>query len=266
VGSRLGVQAIDFISHPFQLIAKGNTDVDDVVLLSMGSTAGPFEGDPDVNWVDNANGRVEFTLTPDLLTTARQSLLGPGYRCGVHSNDMRGDFQIFGGGERILNPITQTISKGSATIELGPVAQGLASPLGLVAPADGSGRRFILDQAGIVYFLGTDGALSVFLSVSARLATLSASYDERGLLGLAFHPQFSENGKLYTYTSEPASGTADFSTADPLGIYDHQSVVAEWTVESQNPDEVDAASRRELLRIDEPQNNHNGGGRFMSSQ
>jgi glucose/arabinose dehydrogenase len=89
------------------------------------------------------------------------------------------------------------------------------------------------------------------------------NYDERGLLGIAFHPGFSDPtspgfGKFYTYTSEPVAGAADFTVPNP-NTFDHQSVVAEWQVSAGDPDVADPATRREVLRIDEPQFNHNGG-------
>jgi glucose/arabinose dehydrogenase len=102
------------------------------------------------------------------------------------------------------------------------------------------------------------GAKSVFLDVSARLVPLGflgpGTFDERGLLGLAFHPNYAINGKLYTYTSEPTSGppSVPATTATP----DHQNVVAEWRA---TMGVVDPASRRELLRENHPQFNHDGG-------
>jgi glucose/arabinose dehydrogenase len=95
------------------------------------------------------------------------------------------------------------------------------------------------------------------------LGLFGLDFDERGLLGLAFHPDYATNGKLYTFTSEPVTGPADFTVADlpPLDAEDlrHQSVVAEWQVSIADPDVVDPGSRRELLRIDNPQFNHNAG-------
>jgi glucose/arabinose dehydrogenase len=93
------------------------------------------------------------------------------------------------------------------------------------------------------------------------------SFDERGLLGLAFHPNYAINGLIYTYTSEPVSVPPDFATTLPPGIdADHQSVVTEWRVtdHTEASGYVDMTSvitsgRRVLLRIDEPQFNHNGG-------
>ena len=54
------------------------------------------------------------------------------------------------------------------------------------------------------------------------------------------------------------SGRADFTVPDP-NPFDHQAVVAEWKVSDANPDVIDPATRREVVRIDEPQFNHNGG-------
>ena len=83
-------------------------------------------------------------------------------------------------------------------------------------------------------------------------------FDERGLLGLAFHPDFSNNGKLYTFTSESISASADFAQP-PVDPLTHQSVIAEWQVDDGNANAVDVTSRKELIRIDNPQFNHNGG-------
>ncbi len=83
-------------------------------------------------------------------------------------------------------------------------------------------------------------------------------FDERGLLGLAFHPDFSNNGKLYTFTSESISVPADFAKP-PVDPLTHQTVIAEWQVDGGNANAVDVTSRKELIRIDNPQFNHNGG-------
>jgi hypothetical protein len=109
------------------------------------------------------------------------------------------------------------------------------------------------------------GQKGIFLDVSDRLVALGiagpGTFDERGLLGVALHPDFSSNGLLYTYTSEPVAGDADFSTMPADIAANHQSVVLEWQVPDPcDPDAVvEAASPRELLRIDEPQFNHDAG-------
>jgi glucose/arabinose dehydrogenase len=164
---------------------------------------------------------------------------------------------FFGDGTEIVNPLPG-IQKGATVIELQTIAEGLVSPLGMAALDDGTGRLFIYDQTGQVLIWQSGNILPTpFLDVSSRLVTLNPGYDERGLLGIALHPDFATNGKLYTYTSEPATGTPDFPS--PGGVRNHQSVVAEWTVDAQNPNVVDVSSRREMLRIDGPQGNHNAG-------
>lgn len=164
---------------------------------------------------------------------------------------------FFGDGKEIVNPLAG-IRKGTVVIELQTIAEGLVSPLGMAAPNDGTGRLFIYDQTGHILIWQSGNILPApFLDVSGRLVILNPGYDERGLLGIALHPDFAMNGKLYTYTSESATGTADFPS--PGGVQNHQAVVAEWTVDAQNPNVVDVSSRREMLRIDEPQGNHNAG-------
>ncbi len=160
------------------------------------------------------------------------------------------------GNTTIADPIPERIPKGTIGIELETVADGMASPLGMAVPDDGSGRMFVFDQDGRVYVLANGVRLpGLLLDLRTRLVLLGA-YDERGLLGMTVHPDFSENPLVYTYTSEPISGLADFQT----GVANnHQSVISEWRINVANSNQVDVASRREILRIDQPQSNHNGG-------
>jgi glucose/arabinose dehydrogenase len=170
------------------------------------------------------------------------------------------------GAQPLDDPIPESIERGGPDIRLEPVASGLTAPnWGTSAPGD-PGRLFVVDQDGTAWAIDLQsGAKSVFLDISDRLVPLGVAgpgtFDERGFLGLAFHPDYADNGLLYTYSSEPADAPADFSTMPPNAPPDHQSVVAEWSV--PNPTDaasgVDPSTRRELLRIDQPQANHNGG-------
>ena len=163
--------------------------------------------------------------------------------------------------------LARPIITGGPPVQLQPVADGMTAPnWGTVAPGD-PGRLYVSDQDGILWAVDlATGNTSVFLDLSSRLVALGAfgpgTFDERGFLGVAFHPDYASNGLLYTYTSEPASGPADFSTMPVGTMPNHQSVVLEWRVpEPGNPDSVvDPATARELFRIDEPQFNHNAGG------
>lgn len=158
------------------------------------------------------------------------------------------------------DPIPEPMRNGPIVADLAPFLGGLVSPLGLVPAGDSTGRLFVYDQAGIVIVIQNDNVTSsTFLDVSSRLVTLSSAYDERGLLGFAPAPDFQTSGLVYTYTSEPATGIADFTTSPSVISYDHQAVIAEWKLDNIDPDKIDLASRRELIRIDEPQMNHNGG-------
>jgi glucose/arabinose dehydrogenase len=168
---------------------------------------------------------------------------------------------FFGTGTAIADPFPAPITKGSLTVELTPFISGMSSPLGLAFPDDGTNRLFAYDQTGTVTLV-LNGVVqpTFFLDVSARLAAFQAAYDERGLLGLAFHPNFASNPKVYTYTSEPVSATGvTFEPTQPTTTFDHDDVLAEWTVDSGSPNVVNTATRREILRIHHPAFNHNGG-------
>jgi glucose/arabinose dehydrogenase len=153
------------------------------------------------------------------------------------------------------------IRPGGQPINLELVATGLTAPLkGAVAPGEPN-RLYVVDQVGKVWAVDlATGGRTLFLDVSSRLVTLGVlgpnTFDERGLLGIAFHPNYATNRKFYTYTSEPNAGPPTFPTTIPAGsTADHQNVVAEWTVISPGTPPF----RRELMRVDWPQFNHDGG-------
>lgn len=165
---------------------------------------------------------------------------------------------FFGTGTAITNPIVPTIQKGQVQIELQPYLTGMASPLGMAYPDDGTDRVFVYDQAGsVTLVLNGVRQSTAFIDVASRLVSFN-NYDERGLLGFCFHPNFAANPKVYTYTSEPVSGNADF-VPPVAATADHDNVIAEWTVSAGNPNVIDPATRRELIRIRHPATNHNGG-------
>jgi hypothetical protein len=91
------------------------------------------------------------------------------------------------------------------SINLGLLADGFVSPIQLVPSPDGTGRLFMVDQAGTIWVLSADGnrLSELFLDLSSKMVTLNQNYDERGLLGLAFHPSFKDNGRLFVFYSAP---------------------------------------------------------------
>jgi glucose/arabinose dehydrogenase len=143
---------------------------------------------------------------------------------------------------------------GSMPAGLHLVASGLTSPVHLVEAPDGSGRLFIVDQIGLIRILDEDGELlnDPFLDVRDRMVTLSPGFDERGLLGMAFHPDYAESGRFFVYYSAPLR---------PGGAegFNHTSHVSEFTVFAGDPNHADPISERILLQVDQPQVNNNAG-------
>jgi glucose/arabinose dehydrogenase len=138
-------------------------------------------------------------------------------------------------------PQSVTTFPNPAEFNWTPYLAGITRPTDLTAPNDGSGRIFILEQAGIVR-VARDGEFlpEPFLDIQARVGDQA---NEQGLLGLAFHPEYADNGYFFiNYTD--TSGT---------------TVISEWQV-SENPDAGDADSEQILMRVQQPFGNHNGGG------
>lgn len=118
-------------------------------------------------------------------------------------------------------------------------------PLVLTHAGDGSGRRFVLDQAGTIHVFASgsrDGRL--FLDLRPDTTDWWRS-NEEGLLGLAFHPRFRETGEFFVYYSEPGEKRIQR--------------VSRFRVRADDPDRADRASEEVLLAIEEPFPNHNGG-------
>jgi glucose/arabinose dehydrogenase len=116
-------------------------------------------------------------------------------------------------------------------------------PVFLTHAGDGSDRVFIVEKEGIIKVMPNQDEVieaTVFLDISER--TNSAG-GEAGLLGLAFHPRFSDNGKFYVYYTRD----------------DFVSRLAEFQVNADTPDRAQIASERVVLEIDQPTVGHNGG-------
>ncbi|HEY8368451.1 MAG TPA: PQQ-dependent sugar dehydrogenase [Thermodesulfobacteriota bacterium] len=151
------------------------------------------------------------------------------------------------------------VDPASAAVEvrLEPVAEGLTHPLILVSPPDGSRRRFIVEQTGQIRILVPNGRLldEPFLDIRHKLPTLLSDFDERGLLGLAFHPDYRNNGKFYVAYSTHLNARGD---PGKQLWWSHTNVVAEYRVSKENPNRADERSERVITAIDWPQFNHNG--------
>lgn len=117
-------------------------------------------------------------------------------------------------------------------------------PVRMEEANDGSGRFFVLEQKGriVVVSKGSDGKeKKEFLNIVDRKPQV---FNEEGLLGLAFHPQFRTNGLLYVY----------YNQQDP-----RRSVISEFKVSTTDSNKADMASERKLMEVEQPFPNHKGG-------
>ncbi len=121
------------------------------------------------------------------------------------------------------------------------VVAGLNDPIGVTNAGDGSGRLFVLQRGGQIRVIAANGSLlaAPFVDLSDRIK----AGGEQGLLGLAFHPSFAANGRLFV----------DYTRAG-----DGATVISELTA-SSNRGSANPASERILLTIPQPFANHNGG-------
>jgi glucose/arabinose dehydrogenase len=141
-------------------------------------------------------------------------------------------------------PVTfREAAPDAAAVTLTEVVSGLDRPLYVTHAGDESGRLFILEQAGLVKIWQDDALLDTpFLDLTGTVTPLGG-YSEQGLLGLTFHPDYAENGRFFV------------NFTDRNGA----SVVAEFTVSTDDPNVADRDSRRDLLTVSQPFTNHNGG-------
>jgi glucose/arabinose dehydrogenase len=146
---------------------------------------------------------------------------------------------------------TTTEEPPPEAVRLDTVATGFTSPVGIEVSDDGQ-RRFVVDQAGRIRLHDSTGLRDrAYLDIRDRIVDLSGGYSERGLLGVAFHPKFSQNGRLFVRYSAPRrEGTPrNFS---------HTEVLAEF-VTDPGARRVDPSKERTILELPQPQSNHNAG-------
>lgn len=136
------------------------------------------------------------------------------------------------------------------------VSSGLTEPIFLAhAPNDDTGRLFVIERAGAIRIIKAGALVSkAFLDIKSKVVTGAANGDERGLLGMAFHPNYANNGLFYVHYSDKADAN---NTGD--------SIIEEYKVSAASADEADSASGRLVLKVEQPDNssaafrNHKGG-------
>ncbi len=142
-------------------------------------------------------------------------------------------------------------------IKLELVADGFNAPLLLIAPPDDSGRRFLGEQMGVIYILDPAGKPlpTPFLDLRHKLVKLLPAFDERGLLALAFHPDFARNGRFFVNYGAKRRANSPFT-----GSTAYTWRTSEFKVMASDPNRADLGSEKVLLELDWVNRKHNGGG------
>jgi glucose/arabinose dehydrogenase len=134
---------------------------------------------------------------------------------------------------------SNTAAVNIALVKLSPT---FTSPVQITAAFDGSGRLFVVEQAGKIAIIKNGQKLATpFLDITDRVST---KMGEEGLLSVAFAPNYEQNGRFYVYYTDR----------------DSNNRVARFTRSSNNPDQANPASEQLVLKLDHPtHSNHNGG-------
>ena len=141
----------------------------------------------------------------------------------------------------IAAAIAFSAAPAAAQIQLSPVVSGLSSPVFVGNAGDGSDRLFIVEQGGIIKVLQPGSSTpAVFLNITTSVL----SGGERGLLGLAFHPQYSTNRRFFVFYTQQTDGAL---------------VIADYFASATNPNVAVATERRILTIPHSFAGNHNGG-------
>ncbi|NXS90889.1 HIPL1 protein, partial [Jacana jacana] len=139
-------------------------------------------------------------------------------------------------------------TEGCLQLCLVEVANGLRNPVAMVHANDGTHRFFVAEQVGLVWTYLPDRSRleKPFLNISEAVLTSPWEGDERGFLGIVFHPKFKFNGKVYVYYSVEVR-------------YEERIRISEFRISPADMNALDHGSERIILEIEEPASNHNGG-------
>lgn len=185
------------------------------------------------------------------------------YYCGPHPQTMRGEITIddpVEQPEEVEDP--EPYFPEGPTVSVNPVAEGLIAPTDFGDPS-GSDSQFVAEQTGEIYAINEDGREEEpWLDISDRMVAVAEDfygndyadpdqdYDERGLVGLEFHPDYDENGRfVLNYSAPPVDEMPDG--------WSHVQVIAEF--QTNEDGEADPDSERRIMEFYQPQYNHNSG-------
>lgn len=169
--------------------------------------------------------------------------------------------------------ILPAITKGTIAVSLLPVATGMAAPDYAISPPGDTNRLFVVEQNGLLRIIQNGSLLpgsALNVQNLVQVAPVGTgplnpanANDERGFLGLAFHPGFGDANSpgfrtLYTYTSENL-GAGPTYVAPNNAQQNYKNMITEWKMSAADPNVVDPASRREIISFGKNAGNHNGG-------
>ncbi|MGQ3413198.1 PQQ-dependent sugar dehydrogenase [Natrinema sp. LN54] len=188
------------------------------------------------------------------------------YYCEPHRGTMRGDVSVGGGGngaaEESGDGQAEAFFEPGTEIGVQTIAEGMTAPTDFAVADEEQDRYFVADQTGELWVVTDDGLQDEpFLDVSDQLVELGTfegdyadpnqDYDERGLLGVEFHPDFAENGRFFVHYSAPPNDET------PEG-WSHVEVVSEYQA-NEDMSQADPDSERVLMEFQKPQYNHDAG-------
>jgi glucose/arabinose dehydrogenase len=141
-------------------------------------------------------------------------------------------------------------------VNLEPAVEKVTAPLAIAQPP-GDDRMFVIEQIGLVRVVTADGELLAepFLDLRHKIVDQWPEFDEKGLLGIAFHPDYANNGKFYVAYSSPMQWKGDLAKHF---WWSHTNIIEEYTASEADPNVADPSTVRQISAIDWPQFNHNG--------
>lgn len=258
------------ITSPGPTITVDEGDLVNLTLISQDSSLHSFYVDYNGDHAADMGEPTSSSFTTSTIYQFTADTSGTfTYYCQYHPDMMFGTFTVipFSGPFDLTNqnsPYTAVFANGSShttlvtpslpSVNIQLFASGFVAPMQVVSANDGTGRLFVVDQTGDVWIFYANGTKlpQPFLSVKDRMVSLTPDYDERGLLSLAFHPNFASSGKLYVHYSAPISPEAPIN-------WNCAAHISEFTVSNTNPNLVNMSSERILMIVNKPQFNHNGG-------
>lgn len=150
----------------------------------------------------------------------------------------------------VYHYVNQESGAADASVKLQLISNNIPQPVAMNVARDGSNGLFICEKFGRVWLIQNGkSSEKPFLDVSDEMIKVNPGYDERGLLGIAFHPNFKTNRKFYVYYSVPSSAEGS----------NHKSRISEFQVAANNPGMADKSTKRVVMEIEQPESNHNGG-------